>query len=126
MRPEKPSTRLPNSSALGYPGGAVIERLARRGNPQAVKLPIPRIDNGKLDFSFSGIKTAVLRYTQKYLSRELAARNWEGEENIPQSVLDLSRQFPAHDHQNPWKDAARSQLRLRAPLHHGLRRCRLQ
>ena len=78
---------------LGYPGGAVIERLARRGNPQAVKLPIPRIDNGRLDFSFSGIKTAVLRYTQKHLSRELAVRNWKGEEAIPRSVLDLAASF---------------------------------
>jgi N6-L-threonylcarbamoyladenine synthase len=78
---------------LGYPGGAVIERLARRGNPQAVKLPIPRIDNGKLDFSFSGIKTAVLRYTQKHLSRELAVRNWGGEAAVPGSILDLAASF---------------------------------
>jgi N6-L-threonylcarbamoyladenine synthase len=78
---------------LGYPGGAVIERLARRGNPQAVKLPIPRIDNGKLDFSFSGIKTAVLRYAQKHLSRELAVRNWGGEAAVPGSILDLAASF---------------------------------
>ena len=78
---------------LGYPGGAVIERLARRGDPHAVKLPIPRIDDGKLDFSFSGIKTAVLRYTQKHLSRELTVGNWEGEEVVPRSVLDLAASF---------------------------------
>ena len=78
---------------LGYPGGAVIERLARRGDPHAVRLPIPRIDNGKLDFSFSGIKTAVLRYTQKHLGRELAAGKWEGEEAVPGSVLDLAASF---------------------------------
>lgn len=78
---------------LGYPGGAVIERLARRGDPRAVRFPIPRIHNGKLDFSFSGIKTAVLRHTQKHLSRELAVRNWEGEEAIPRSVLDLAASF---------------------------------
>lgn len=78
---------------LGYPGGAVIERLARRGDPHAVKLPIPRIDNGKLDFSFSGIKTAVLRYTQKHLSRELSVKNWESEEAVPRSVLDLAASF---------------------------------
>ena len=78
---------------LGYPGGAIIERLARRGNPEAVKLPIPRINDGKMDFSFSGIKTAVLRYTQKHLSHELAVRNWEGEQTIPRSVLDLAASF---------------------------------
>lgn len=78
---------------LGYPGGAIIERLARRGNPEAVKLPIPRFNDGKMDFSFSGIKTAVLRYTQKHLSHELAVRNWKGEQTIPQSVLDLAASF---------------------------------
>ncbi|MBU4149089.1 MAG: tRNA (adenosine(37)-N6)-threonylcarbamoyltransferase complex transferase subunit TsaD, partial [Candidatus Omnitrophica bacterium] len=44
---------------LGYPGGPVIDRLARKGNPMAIKFTCRPVDNG-LDFSFSGIKTAVL------------------------------------------------------------------
>ncbi len=78
---------------FGYPGGAVIERLAKRGNPLAVALPIPRMGSGKLDFSFSGIKTAVLRYTQAHLSRELAAPDWQEDEALPQSILDLAASF---------------------------------
>jgi tRNA N6-adenosine threonylcarbamoyltransferase len=50
---------------LGYPGGPVIDRLAREGNPDAVRLPRARMSDGTLDFSFSGLKTAVLRYVRE-------------------------------------------------------------
>jgi N6-L-threonylcarbamoyladenine synthase len=46
---------------LPYPGGPVIDRLARLGNPEAVHFSIAKITDRSLDFSFSGIKTAVLR-----------------------------------------------------------------
>jgi tRNA N6-adenosine threonylcarbamoyltransferase len=51
---------------LGYPGGPVIDRLARSGNPRAANLvfTLPRMDSPNLDFSFSGLKTAVLRYVR--------------------------------------------------------------
>jgi N6-L-threonylcarbamoyladenine synthase len=45
---------------LGYPGGAAVSRLAEFGNPGAVTLPRPMIGSGDLNFSFSGLKTAVL------------------------------------------------------------------
>jgi len=44
---------------LGYPGGKIIDDLARRGNPKRIKFPQARIKSAPLDFSFSGIKTAV-------------------------------------------------------------------
>ena len=58
---------------LGYPGGPVIDRLARTGNDRAILLPTTRLTHadrnapelkGDLDFSFSGLKTAVLRYVR--------------------------------------------------------------
>jgi N6-L-threonylcarbamoyladenine synthase len=58
---------------LGYPGGPVIDRLADGGNDRAVALPTTRLTHadrnapllkGDLDFSFSGLKTAVLRYVR--------------------------------------------------------------
>jgi N6-L-threonylcarbamoyladenine synthase len=58
---------------LGYPGGPIIDRLAQHGNDRAVKLPTTRLTHadrnapdrpGDLDFSFSGLKTAVLRHVQ--------------------------------------------------------------
>jgi N6-L-threonylcarbamoyladenine synthase len=59
---------------LGYPGGPVVDRLARTGNDRAIALPTTRLTHtdrnqphlkGDLDFSFSGLKTAVLRYVTK-------------------------------------------------------------
>jgi N6-L-threonylcarbamoyladenine synthase len=44
---------------LGYPGGKIIDQMARNGNPKRVRLPRARIKGSPLDFSFSGIKTAV-------------------------------------------------------------------
>jgi tRNA N6-adenosine threonylcarbamoyltransferase len=60
---------------LGYPGGPVIDRLAKSGNDRAVPLPTTRLTHadrnapdvkGDLDFSFSGLKTAVLRYVREH------------------------------------------------------------
>jgi N6-L-threonylcarbamoyladenine synthase len=50
---------------LGYPGGPIIERLARQGNPRAVKFSIPRMGDGRPDFSFSGLKTAVTKHVRE-------------------------------------------------------------
>lgn len=47
---------------LGYPGGPKIERVAREGNEFAIPLPRPLLDQPHYDFSFSGLKTAVLNY----------------------------------------------------------------
>lgn len=51
---------------LGYPGGPVIDRLASRGNPQAIAFPrgMMRQQDSRYDFSFSGLKTAVARYVE--------------------------------------------------------------
>ncbi|MCM8801459.1 MAG: tRNA (adenosine(37)-N6)-threonylcarbamoyltransferase complex transferase subunit TsaD [Candidatus Omnitrophica bacterium] len=49
---------------LGYPGGPIIERLAKKGNPHKIKFSCSNTKN-PLDFSFSGIKTAVLYYIQR-------------------------------------------------------------
>jgi len=68
---------------LGYPGGPVIDFLAQHGNSQAVKFPFAQIkhrdrnpqnrhtdDDHRVDFSYSGIKTAVLRYVETHDMRE--------------------------------------------------------
>ncbi len=56
---------------LGYPGGAEIDRLAREGDPEAFSFPVARV--GGLDFSFSGVKTALL-YATRELGDELDER----------------------------------------------------
>ncbi len=50
---------------LGYPGGPALSRLAQSGDPKAFKLPRPLLHNGTLDFSFAGLKTAVLTQSKK-------------------------------------------------------------
>jgi N6-L-threonylcarbamoyladenine synthase len=55
---------------LGYPGGREIDRLARKGDPEAYEFPVARVPG--LDFSFSGVKTALL-----YAVRELDAQKLE-------------------------------------------------
>ena len=49
---------------LGYPGGPVIDRLARTGNPTAIRFPRARLKRGRFDLSFSGFKTAVWQYVR--------------------------------------------------------------
>ena len=50
---------------LGYPGGPIIDRLAVEGDPEAVAFPRPMLGRG-LDFSFSGLKTAVAVYLREH------------------------------------------------------------
>ncbi len=50
---------------LDYPGGAALSVLAEQGDPKAFKLPRPLLHSGDLDFSFAGLKTAVLTQVQK-------------------------------------------------------------
>ena len=47
---------------LGYPGGRVIDEMAKRGNRRSVKIPRARVKGAPLDFSFSGVKTAVATF----------------------------------------------------------------
>jgi len=58
-----------------YPGGPVIDRLARHGNPKAVHFTFAKMKGNTLDFSFSGLKTAVLRWVEAHgMEEEIAAR----------------------------------------------------
>ena len=57
---------------LGYPGGAAIDRLAREGNPEAFAFPVARVPD--LDFSFSGLKTALVHTVRDVGPDEVALR----------------------------------------------------
>ncbi len=50
---------------LGYPGGPVIDKMAEKGNPRTFDFALPRMTDGSMDFSFSGLKTAALRTIKK-------------------------------------------------------------
>jgi N6-L-threonylcarbamoyladenine synthase len=81
---------------LGYPGGPIIDRLAAEGNPRAVAWPGTRLTNpdrnaperdGRFDFSFSGLKTAVLRHVR-------ARQSALGQPDLPAGeVRDIAASF---------------------------------
>jgi N6-L-threonylcarbamoyladenine synthase len=73
---------------LGYPGGPIIEKLAREGNPRAVKFSLPRMGDGSADFSFSGLKTAVTKHV-----RETGLQPVTNGEEPSQAIKDLSASF---------------------------------
>jgi len=68
--------------ALGYPGGPIIDKLAKKGNPKAIDFPRAKV--GDYDFSFSGLKTAVLNYI-----------NMMNQRNETINVEDVSASFQA-------------------------------
>jgi N6-L-threonylcarbamoyladenine synthase len=68
---------------IGYPGGPAIDKLAKEGDSQAIDLPRPLIYDDNYDFSFSGLKTAVLNYINQ--------KKQKGEE-VPQADLAASFQ----------------------------------
>ena len=59
---------------LGYPGGPALSRMAEGGNPAAYALPRPLLHSGNLDFSFAGLKTAVLVQANKLVALRGAAQ----------------------------------------------------
>src|SRR5215212_4089371 len=73
---------------LGYPGGPIIERLAREGDPGKVRFSVPRMGDGRPDFSFSGLKTAVSKHV-----RETGLRPVVGDEAPSQEIKDLAASF---------------------------------
>ena len=54
--------KVARAIGLGYPGGPKIEKVSHEGNPHAMEFPRPKIADGPYDFSFSGLKSAVLNY----------------------------------------------------------------
>lgn len=54
--------KVARAIGLGYPGGPKIEKAAREGNPRAIDFPRGKVDGSPYDFSFSGMKSAVLNY----------------------------------------------------------------
>lgn len=56
---------------LGYPGGRIVDALARSGNPQAYRFPRANVKTGKYDFSYSGLKTALRQHLKEIGEDEL-------------------------------------------------------
>lgn len=75
---------------LGYPGGAIIEKLAEGASTNGLRFPRALMEPGNLDFSFSGLKTAVLRHTEKIFVNRY-------EKKIPGSFQQITPLEPSSD-----------------------------
>ncbi len=75
---------------LGYPGGPIIDRLSAEGNPSAIPFPRSHLEDGSLDFSFSGLKTSVLYYLR---NKGLAGSAERGGLSSTNHVADIAASF---------------------------------
>lgn len=75
---------------LGYPGGPIIERIAKRGDSKKINFPQAKISDGRPDLSFSGLKTAVARHL-----RENAVQPSSAENEASQEICDIAACFQA-------------------------------
>jgi N6-L-threonylcarbamoyladenine synthase len=73
---------------LGYPGGPALSRLAQQGDPAAFKLPRPLLHSGDLDFSFAGLKTAVLTQANK-LGDQMESRKADLAASTEAAIVDV-------------------------------------
>ena len=74
---------------LGYPGGPLIDKLAKEGDPYAIEFPRVFLEKDSLDFSFSGIKTGVLNYINGQRQKGLEINNADVAASFQQAVMDV-------------------------------------
>jgi N6-L-threonylcarbamoyladenine synthase len=74
---------------LGYPGGRVIDQLAKKGDRRAIRFPRARVKKRSLDFSFSGIKTAVWHYLKTQPKEEWGQRIPDIAASFQEAVVDM-------------------------------------
>jgi N6-L-threonylcarbamoyladenine synthase len=72
---------------LGYPGGKVIDELAKRGNRRSIRIPRARVKGAPLDFSFSGVKTAVATFLRSHHAR--ATRPQDLAASFQEAIVDM-------------------------------------
>lgn len=79
--------KVAKALGLAYPGGPVVDRYARKGDARTVKLPRPRLADAPYDFSFSGLKSAAIRFIREQ------GLDGIGPDDPPQMVYDLLASF---------------------------------
>ena len=81
--------KVARAIGLGYPGGPKIDRLSKEGNPQAIEFPRASIDGAPYDFSFSGVKSAVLNYINGCKMKGLSYSETDIAASFQQAVVDV-------------------------------------
>lgn len=73
---------------LGYPGGPAIEKAAQNGNPEAVDFPRAVMNDNSFDFSFSGLKTAVMNYINNQKQKNIKINKADLAASFQEAVID--------------------------------------
>ncbi len=81
--------KVARAIGLGYPGGPKIDRAAREGNPEAIAFPRAHVDGEEYDFSFSGLKSAVLNYLNSCEMRGEAVNTADVAASFQAAVVDV-------------------------------------
>lgn len=89
--------KVARAIGLGYPGGPAIDRIAAAGNPDAIDFPRAHVGDAPYDFSFSGLKSAVLNYLNSCAMRGEEINRADVAASFQASVVDMlvERTFPA-------------------------------
>ena len=81
--------KVARALGLGYPGGPKIDKLAKEGNPKAITFPKANFHEETLDFSFSGVKSAVLNYLNKCNMQNIEINKADVAASFQQAVVDV-------------------------------------
>ncbi len=81
--------KVARALGLSYPGGPAIDSLARQGNPEAIQFPRAYMEGDNFDFSFSGLKTAVLNYLNSVEQRNQSYNIADIAASFQQAVVDV-------------------------------------
>lgn len=81
--------KVARSIGLGYPGGPKIDKLSKKGNPDAIKFPRAHIEGAEFDFSFSGVKSAVLNHINGCKMKNLPINEADIAASFQRAVIDV-------------------------------------
>lgn len=81
--------KIARALGLGYPGGPLVDKMAREGNPYAIDFPRAYLEEGSYDFSFSGLKSAVLNYLNSLSMKGSSSDIPDVAASFQQAVVDV-------------------------------------
>ena len=81
--------KVARAIGLGYPGGPKIDKLSKEGNPDAIPFPRAKVDDNEYDFSFSGLKSAVLNYLNSCRMKGEEANQADVAASFQKAVIDV-------------------------------------
>lgn len=84
--------KVARALGLGYPGGPKIDKLAKEGNPKAIAFPKANFHEETLDFSFSGVKSAVLNYLNKCKIQNIEVNKSDVAASFQYAVIDVLKE----------------------------------